>query len=1024
MLAIPSPYTLLLVDDNPINLQLITQIIALDLPDVQLLTAANAREGLNLVTAEQIDGAFIDVQMPGMDGLEMCRQLRLHPRTARIPVVLMTAHIASPQLRAAGLEVGAHDFISKPISNVEMLARIKVMLRLCENERAQATRTAQLQQQLAGHSTQVRWLSGLLVSGDGFLAATDEQWLRQLAVDLPVAAGQDNRLFYEKLISDFPLPWRRTLLKLSLLESIPLVLAGTLSEIADIAAGLDYLMRHQLSLVQIGDKEDCLLFNPQVKTLLRNKAQQLLSDAERLEVYRIAGDWYRERGQMLPLLACLIGAGQYTEVSQLLSLCGADLLQLEDACISIQILDQIADDTVAGCGWQSLLRGMMRLNNLAADSALWLELAYQLFASKDDARGMVLAQSWQVLQTIYVDGNWNDWHSRFADYAQLADQVMPTLAVGEQLTIAFALGLGQICFVGELVATQKILDHALAQAQQAGSGSALTRLQLLRVRLALHQGRVLVARTAFEQAYSAPADHYSYFEWLMIHQAAFDLLLIDGTLSGLHQQQAFLTRDCPLQQQQRALIDPLYGYYAASLLVARDQQEPAEQFIETALNSLRGGSSDHLRSLLIQLRGLIKAQGGTSGAANADLEKGLELRRQAGGLVCRLENLLLAGVTCVVLDQPDRAYRFFADALSASQQLGEERLRTGLHAWLAVVCRRLGQRPAAAEHLHAFFDLLRRQRTLFFWGLTGELLRQLLPLLSAARERELLLPLLGKYLHLDVDDQQQPVGRIEISTLGGFSVQKGLECFDLNQVGQSSRLMLALLLMAPQRTLSIEVLMGQIWPDSPPVKARNNFDAAHSRLRKALEEVFGKEVRYHYLVLGKGMLSLHHVGVDVHLFVQHMERARYHLQREQHWQAEQRLWRMERLWQGKFLDGYELGDDLPRYRDQFNQLRLEQLQALAGLLARRHAYQQAAVLLRTGLVLDPTTDALIKQLLGIYRQQGDARSAEQLLKDYRMELQCEGYDAGEIDELIEAFGAHWLSTGKNHRKEKINHGSL
>lgn len=1020
MLVNQSSYTLLLVDDNPINLQLITQIIELDLPDVRVLTAGNASEGLTLAAQSQVDGAFIDVQMPGMDGLEMCRQLRLHPRTARIPLVLMTAHIASPRLRAEGLEVGAHDFITKPISNVEMLARIKVMLRLCENERVQVTSTAQLQQQLEGHSAQVRWLSGLLISGGSSLPEADEHWLRQLAADLSRTGCNDDRLIYETLINELPLPWRRTLLKLSLLECIPLPLAGALSEIVDIAAGLDYLKRHQLFLVQNEGKDDCLLFHPQVKALLRSKAQQVLSDMERSEVYCLAADWYRERRQILPLLACLVGGGQDTEISQLLSRSGLEIFHEENACTSLQVLDQLVDDRVAECGWQSLLRGIMRLNSLADDAALWLELAYQLFLNNNDARGMALARSWQVLQTIYVDGNWNDWHTRCSDFAQLADKVMPTLVVEEQLAVAFALGLSRICFTGELEVTQKLLDRALAQAQQSGSHSALIRLQLLRVRLALHQGRILVARTVFEQAYGASVEEYTIFERLMIHQAACDLLLADGALSGLHQQQATLNRDCPLQLQRHALIDPLYGYYTASLLVARDQQELAEQIIETALNSPRGGSSDHLRSLLLQLRGWIKAQGGADGGAIADLEKGLELREQAGGPVCRLENLLFAGITCAVLDQLPRAHHLLSVALAGSHQLAEERLRTGLHAWLAVVSHRLGQEPEAHEHLRAFFDLLRRQRTLFFWGLSSALLKDLLSYLTTERECELLSPLLVEYLQLDVDNKRQALARLQMCTLGGFTVQKGQECFDLLQVGQSSRLILALLLLAPRRTLSIEVLMGQLWPDSPPIKARNSFDAAHSRLRKSLEDHFGKDVRYRYLVLEKGMLSIHHAGFDAQIFAQQMENVRYHLQREQYWQAEQLLWRMERLWQGEFLSGYDLGADLSRYRDQYNQLRLEQLQALAGLLVRRNEYQQAAGMLRTGLLFDPTADALIRQQLAIYRRQTDTRAAEQLLKDYRTALFHEGYATEEIDELIEAFGAHWLSTSINHHRESGN----
>ncbi|MFO7813192.1 MAG: bacterial transcriptional activator domain-containing protein, partial [Pelovirga sp.] len=142
------------------------------------------------------------------------------------------------------------------------------------------------------------------------------------------------------------------------------------------------------------------------------------------------------------------------------------------------------------------------------------------------------------------------------------------------------------------------------------------------------------------------------------------------------------------------------------------------------------------------------------------------------------------------------------------------------------------------------------------------------------------------------------------------------------------------------------------------------------------------------------------------------------------WQAEQRLWRMERLWQGEFLNGYELDDELPGFRDQYNQLRLEQLQALAGLLVRGHEYQQAGGLLRAGLLLDPTADELIRQLLAIYHRQADTRAAERLLKDYRAALSREGYATEEIDELIDVFGTHWLSNSINHHRESGNNESL
>ena len=130
MLPALQTFQLLLVDDNPTNLELMCRIVERHLPEVRCLLARNAAEGYKLLQNQQIDGAFIDVQMPRITGIDMCRALKKNPETAHIPLVLLTAHVASPQTRAEGLDAGAYDFISQPISNVELLARLRVMLRM------------------------------------------------------------------------------------------------------------------------------------------------------------------------------------------------------------------------------------------------------------------------------------------------------------------------------------------------------------------------------------------------------------------------------------------------------------------------------------------------------------------------------------------------------------------------------------------------------------------------------------------------------------------------------------------------------------------------------------------------------------------------------------------------------------------------------------------------------------------------------------------------------------------------------
>ncbi|PLX84014.1 MAG: hypothetical protein C0617_09310 [Desulfuromonas sp.] len=141
--------TLLLVDDNPDNLFVLQQVIGQELPACRVLTASGAREGLSLAGRHPLDGALLDMQMPEMDGIELCRRLKGGAETSTVPVILLTAHRSTSELRAQGLEAGADDFISRPIDNVELAARLKTMLRIKRAEDRLRSSNALLEAQVA-----------------------------------------------------------------------------------------------------------------------------------------------------------------------------------------------------------------------------------------------------------------------------------------------------------------------------------------------------------------------------------------------------------------------------------------------------------------------------------------------------------------------------------------------------------------------------------------------------------------------------------------------------------------------------------------------------------------------------------------------------------------------------------------------------------------------------------------------------------------------------------------------------------
>ncbi len=127
---------LLLVDDEPTNLQVLRNILQ---DDYRLLFARNGQKALELAEQEKPDLILLDVMMPGMTGLEVCRSLKQLPATSKIPVIFVTA-LSDAEDEATGFEAGAVDYISKPVSPAVVKARVKTHLSLVRAEELEKTR--------------------------------------------------------------------------------------------------------------------------------------------------------------------------------------------------------------------------------------------------------------------------------------------------------------------------------------------------------------------------------------------------------------------------------------------------------------------------------------------------------------------------------------------------------------------------------------------------------------------------------------------------------------------------------------------------------------------------------------------------------------------------------------------------------------------------------------------------------------------------------------------------------------------
>ena len=121
---------ILVVDDEPDVIEVVNLCFSLRWPDAETTSASTGEEALTLIEQDRPDFILLDINLPGMDGFHLCQEIRA---ICDVPIVMLSARDSEVD-KVRGLEMGADDYITKPFSHLELLARVRAVVRRYQNQ--------------------------------------------------------------------------------------------------------------------------------------------------------------------------------------------------------------------------------------------------------------------------------------------------------------------------------------------------------------------------------------------------------------------------------------------------------------------------------------------------------------------------------------------------------------------------------------------------------------------------------------------------------------------------------------------------------------------------------------------------------------------------------------------------------------------------------------------------------------------------------------------------------------------------
>jgi len=837
-----------------------------------------------------------------------------------------------------------------------------------------------------------------------------------LAADRKSTPSTDSSTFAEKIshevLSDYfqneisthiPEDLQKTLLKLSLLNELPVDLAVQITGMENLGEKLDYVYRSNFFIYRVDKDRQTFHFHHLFREYLYNEAREKLGEIEIKEVYSRAAGYYLEQEKIFETLFCYFHAGEFENMDNLLYKEGVGLLAMNLNNIILSLLNRIPEKIIYQYGWLSLFAGILGETTTPQKTLPQLEAARNIFIEQKHEVGELLALSQLIYYHFVVSGLYKDGSKLLGRAEELFQRNSGHITDLVKILAARNLAAGFCFFNSDMAKADLYATLAKNLATEKSIVNFIASSRFVLGYIALFSGNRSACQREAEYLYSLLPDPIIGMQnRLSLIFMQLDDLTKHGDYDNFFNQVEFFKSKVDMRLIKQTIAAPFLYIYQSAIQISVGEFSQALDNISEGLTISAVARTPHMHSQLLQWRSYIHALLGNRDEAQTDLLESAKLREIAGGHFHTTLHLMIKAAVHITLGHENEAEDALEQSLEMAKEIPSPYLISGALVHRACLRLKQNQEQLALLDLGNGLRMIQQNNYTFVWSWEPGLIKKLLSTAVKKNvEREFARELAKKRLDVHITDNGAFVPRIYVTLLDGFTIrQNGEILFTTKDITEKPRELFGFLLMQKHFQAPLSDIEESLWPDTDPKKQRSNIDKLLGRLRNALSSKLQGDVKKHFLKVKKAVLFLDNCSLDSEEFLHFSDQGLQHAQNEQYWQAGNCFFKAFNLWKGDLPSETLPMDKGDAYSRNIENRLIETTMAWAEILVNGGNTNEAIELLRKVSEKLPHVDIIMTRLYGLYYMNKNPLAAKDALKQYAQALEKNGFIENEIQRFI------------------------